>query len=141
VKLVKDEIRVVYRKEHIGGIEMMKMKLLTTVLVVLVAVGVVTAAEVINVDIKGYGSNIPYVGNGAYDVGPNTVWTVYYGGWGMPVGSARSEGLAASDQTGFCGVYAAQVWIGDDGLNHGYQYGTGLMNDGFAATDPCTAEP
>jgi hypothetical protein len=141
VKLVKDEIRVVYRKEHIGGIEMMKMKLLTTVLIVLVAVGASMAADVINVDIKGYGSNQPYVGNGAYDVGPNTVWTVYYGGFGVPVGSARSEGLAAADQPFFCSVYAAQVWIGDDGLNHNYQYGTGLMNDGFAATDPCTAEP
>ena len=66
---------------------MMKIKLLTSVLVVLAAVGIVTAAEVINVDIKGYGNDTPYVGNGAYDVGPNTVWTVYYGGWGMPVGS------------------------------------------------------
>ena len=74
------------------------MKLLTTVLIVLVAVGVVTAAEVINVDIKGYGDNTPYVGNGAYNVGPNTVWTVFYGGYGMPVGSSRSEGLATADQ-------------------------------------------
>jgi hypothetical protein len=124
---------------------MMKIKLLTTVLIVLATVGVVTAAEVINVDIRGFNENTPYVGNGAYDVGPNTVWTVYYGGWGMPVGSSRSEGLVPSSTGGglgyFCSVYAAQVWLGDDGLNHGYQYGTGLMNDGFVATDPCTAEP
>ena len=116
----------------------MKTKLLTTVLIVLVAVGVVTAAEVINVDIKGYGSNMPYVGNGAYDVGPNTVWTVYYGGWGEPVGSARSEGLAASDQAGFCSVYAAQVWLGDDGVDHTYQYGSSLMDDGFVANTGAT---
>ena len=115
---------------------MMKMKLLTTVLIVLVAVGVVTAAEVINVDIKGFGDKTPYVGNGAYDVGPNTLWTVYYGGWGKPVGSARSEGLATSTQAGFCSVYAAQVWLGDNGQKHGYQYGSGLMNDGFTAQGP-----
>lgn len=116
---------------------MMRVKLLTTVLIVLGAVGVVTAAEVINVDIKGFGSKIPYVGNGAYDVGPNTVWTIYYGGWGMPVGSARSEGLVPSSTGGglgyFCSVYAAQVWLGDDGVNHTYQYGSSLMDDGFAA--------
>lgn len=121
-------------KNILGGIEMMKTKLLTTVLIVLVAVGVVTAAEVINVDIKGFGDKMPYVGNGAYDVGPNTVWTVYYGGWGMPVGSARSEGLATVNQPFFCSVYAAQVWLGDDGVNHTYQYGSSLMDDGFAAT-------
>jgi len=116
----------------------MKMKLLTTVLIVLVAVGVVTAAEVINVDIKGYNDNTPYVGNGAYDVGPNTVWTVFYGGYGVPVGSSRSEGLATADQAGFCSVYAAQVWLGDNGLIHGYQWGDGssLMNDGFTAQGP-----
>jgi hypothetical protein len=116
---------------------MMRVKLLTTVLIVLVAVGVVTAAEVINVDIKGFGDNIPYVGNGAYDVGPNTVWTVYYGGWGVPVGSSRSEALVPSTvppaQQWLSSVYAAQVWIGDDGVNHTYQLGSSLMDDGFVA--------
>lgn len=117
---------------------MMKMKLLTIISVVLVAVGVVTAAEVINVDIRGYGDNMPYVGNGAYDVGPNAVWTAYYGGWGVPVGSSRSEGLATSTQSGFSSVYAAQVWLGDNGLIHGYQWGSNssLMNDGFTAQGP-----
>lgn len=131
-------------KIHIGGIEMMKIKLLTTVLIVLSAVGIVTAAEVINVDIKGFGDNTPYVGNGAYDVN-NAVWVPYSTGWGIPVGSSRSTGLVPSSTGGglgyFCGVYAAQVWLGDDGLNHGYEYGAGLMNDGFVATDPCIAEP
>jgi hypothetical protein len=124
---------VVYRKYILGGIKTMKIKLLTTVLIVLVAVGVVTAAEVINVDIKGYNDNTPYVGNGAYDIGPNTVWTVFYGGFGVPVGSSRSEGLQFADQPFFCSVYAAQVWLGDDGLNHTYQYGSSLMDDGFVA--------
>jgi hypothetical protein len=112
---------------------MMKMKLLTTVLIVLATVGVVTAAEVINVDIRGYNNNMPYVGNGAYDVGSNAVWTAFYGGFGVPVGSSRSEGLATADQAFFCSVYAAQVWLGDDGQNHTYQYGSSLMDDGFVA--------
>jgi hypothetical protein len=126
-------------RKHIllGGFMMMKMKLLAVVLI-LVAAGAATAAEVINVDIKGYGDNTPYVGNGAYNVGPNTVWTVFYGGYGVPVGSSRSEGLATADQSGFCSVYAAQVWLGDNGLIHGYQWGDGssLMNDGFTAQGP-----
>jgi hypothetical protein len=33
------------------------------------------------------------------------------------------------------------LWLGDDGLNHGYQYGSGLMDDGFVSDDPCTTEP
>ena len=115
---------------------MMKMRLLAVVLFILGAAGVVLAAEVINVDIKGYNDNTPYIGNGAYDVGPNTVWTPYSGGWGTPVGSARSEGLATEDQPFFCSVYAAQVWLGDNGQKHGYQYGSNLMDDGFTAVSP-----
>jgi hypothetical protein len=115
----------------------MKIKLLTTVLIVLVAVGVVTAAEVINVDIKGFNDKTPYVGNGAYDVGNSAVWIPFSSGWGVPVGSARSEGLVPSSTNGglgfYCSVYAAQVWIGDDGQNHTYQYGSSLMDDGFVA--------
>jgi len=126
-------------KIHIGGIEMMKIKLLTTVLIVLAAVGIVTAAEVINVDIKSYGDNTPYVGNGAYDVGNGAVWIPYSGGWAVPVGSARSEGLTPPVpelNQYLSSIYAAQVWIGDNGLIHGYQSGTGLMDDGFTATSP-----
>jgi hypothetical protein len=118
---------------------MMKIKLLTTVLIVLSAVGIVTAAEVINVDIKGFGDNTPYVGNGAYDVN-NAVWIPYSGGWGVPVGSARTEALVPSTvpqlQQWLSSVYAAQVWIGDNGQKHGYQSGSGLMDDGFTAASP-----
>ena len=121
---------------------MMKMRLLAVVLFILGAAGVVLAAEVINVDIKGYGDNTPYVGNGAYDVGANAAWTAYSGGWGVPVGSPRSEALVmSSDPEFYSSTYAAQLWIGDDGLNHGYQYGSGLMDDGFVSDDPCTTEP
>jgi len=115
---------------------MMEKKLLAVVLV-FVAVGAAMAADVINVDIKSYGDNTPYVGNGAYDVGANAVWTVYYGGWGMPVGSSRSEALVPSTvplaHQWLSSVYAAQVWIGDDGVNHTYQSGSSLMDDGFVA--------
>ena len=136
VELVKREQGNV-SKIHIGGIEMMKIKLLTTVLIVLAVVGVVTAAEVINVDIKGFNDNNSYVGNGAYDVGNSAVWIPFYGGWGMPVGSSRSDGLRREGQSGYPSVYASQVWIGDNGLIHGYDTNsTGLMNDGFTAASP-----
>jgi hypothetical protein len=119
---------------------MMKMRLLAVVLVILGAAGVVLAAEVINVDIKGLNDNTPYVGNGAYDVGEDAVWTAYSGGWGVPVGSAKSEALVRSTvplvQQYLSSVYAAQVWIGDNGQIHGYQYGSGLMDDGFTAASP-----
>ena len=118
---------------------MMKIKLLTTVLIVLAAVGFVMAADVINVDIKGYNDRTAYVGNGAYDVGADAVWIPYSGGFGVPVGSARSEGLTPpvpASQQFLSSVYAAQVWIGDNGLLHSYQYGSGLMDDGFTAASP-----
>jgi len=117
----------------------MKMRLLTTVSIVLVAVGIVTAAEVINVDIKGYGDKTPYVGNGAYDVGNGAVWIPYSGGWGVPVGSSRTEGITPPvpvAQQLLSSVYAAQVWIGDNGQKHGYKWGSGLMDDGFTAASP-----
>jgi hypothetical protein len=113
---------------------MMKWKLLTVVLSVLGAGAVVLAAEVINIDLNGYNDNRPYVGNGAYDVGNNTVWTVYYGGWGVPVGSKRTEALVGSgvplNQQFYSSVYAAQVWLGDKG-QHWYKWGSALMDDGF----------
>ena len=115
---------------------MMKMRLLAVVLFILGAAGVVLAADVINVAIKSYNDNTPYIGNGAYDVGNNAVWTPYYGGWGVPVGSARSEALTPqvpASQQYLSSVYAAQVWIGDNGQNHSYQSGSGLMNNGFVA--------
>ncbi len=126
------QTRVMNWKQELGGL-MMKKKLLAVTLI-FVAAGAAMAADVINVDIKGYGDNTPYIGNGAYDVGSNAVWTPYYGGWGFPVGSARTEGLQTEEQSFFCSVYASQVFVGDNGLNHSYQYGSGLMNNGFIAT-------
>jgi hypothetical protein len=117
---------------------MMKMKLFTVVLLVLGAGIVVSAAEVINVDLNGYNDYRGYVGNGAYDVGDDAVWTAYFGGWGIPIGSKRTEALVPSgipvNQQFYSSVYAAQVWIGDNGQNHDYLYGDALMDDGFVRT-------
>ncbi len=113
---------------------MMKKKLFTVVLLILAAGVIVSAAEVINVDLNGYGDDRGYVGNGAYDVGANAVWTVYYGGWGRPIGSSRTEGLVGViplEEQWYSATYAAQTWIGDDGLNHGYLSGNALLDDGF----------
>jgi hypothetical protein len=114
---------------------MMKMKLCSVVLLILGAGVIASAAEVINIDLNGYNSNIPYIGNGAYDVGDSTIWKIYYGGFGAAIGSDRTESLVPAtvpeDELWYASVYAAQVWIGDDGQNHGYLYGTGLMDDGF----------
>lgn len=124
--------------KYVGGFAMMKMKLFTVVLLVLGAGIVVSAAEVINVDLNGYNDNRAYVGNGAYDVGEDAVWTVYYGGWGRPIGSKRTEALVGSGipliQQYYSSVYAAQVWIGDNGQNHTYQSGSALLDDGFVRT-------
>jgi hypothetical protein len=117
---------------------MMEKKLLTSVLMVLAVAGMAMAADVINVDIRGFGYNSHYVGNGAYDVGSNAVWQAYIGGWGIPVGSSRSEGLATIDQEHFPSNYAAQVMLGDDGVDHGYQWGAGFMDDGFVANTGAT---
>ena len=115
----------------------MKKKLFTVVLAVLGAGIVVSAAEVINIDLNGYDDIRGYVGNGAYDVGDDAVWTVYYGGWGRPVGSKRTEALVVSgipaNQQFYASVYAAQVWIGDNGQNHDYLWGDALLDDGFIA--------
>jgi hypothetical protein len=118
---------------------MMKMKLFTVVLLVLGAGIVVSAAEVINVDLNGNNDDRPYIGNGAYDVGDDAVWTVYYGGWGIPIGSKRTEALVPSGipvgRQFYSSVYAAQVWIGDkspaQGNEHWFQWGSALMDDGF----------
>src|SRR4030042_1825621 len=96
---------------------MMQKKLFTVVLLILAGGIVVPAAEVINIDLNGYNDDTPYVGNGAYEVGDDAVWTAYYGGWGIPVGSDKTEGLVGSNvplaEQFYSSVYAAQVWIGD----------------------------
>ena len=134
---------------------MMKIKLLTIVSIVLVAVGVAMATDVINVAIRGYNDNTSYIGSGAYigNISTNVydacdayVWTPYYGGWGVPVGSARSEALVGAlvppAQQYLSSVYAAQVWIGDNGQNHTYLHNSdeNLMDNGFVAA-PVTSEP
>ncbi len=116
---------------------MMKKKLITIVLLILAAGVIVSAKEVINIDLNGYGDNGSYVGNGAYDVGDKAVWKVYYGGWGKAIGSDRTESLVDATvpeaELWYASTYAAQVWIGDDGQNHGYLYGNALLDDGFEA--------
>lgn len=130
----------------------MKMKLLAVVLI-FVAAGAATATDVINVAIRGYNDNRPYIGSGAYggsistndayDVCNSNVWIPYSGGWGLPVGSARSEALVPATVPTNCqsipSVYAAQVWIGDNGQHHYYIWGsdTNLMDSGFVA-EPCS---
>ncbi len=118
---------------------MMKWKLCSVVLLILGACVVASAAEVINVDLNGNINDAPYVGNGAYDVGEDAVWTAYYGGFGVAVGSDRTEALVLAsvpeDYLWYASVYAAQVWIGDDGQNHGYQSGSALLDDGFVADE------
>lgn len=88
------------------------------------------AVEVISIDINNYGQDTAYSGQAAVDGA--TEWVVYYGGWGEPVGSPRSENLAAIG-TVQAGTYAEQVWVGDQG---GHDYitgaGDGLLDDGFA---------
>jgi hypothetical protein len=125
-------------QKFVGGVTMMKMKLWTVLLLILCAAGIAQAVDVINVDLNGYNDDKPYVGNGPYNVGNDAVWTVYYGGWGEPIGSSRSEGLVNSGVWAafhYASVYAAQTWIGDPGIEgvRTYKYGTGLMDDGFVA--------
>lgn len=116
---------------------MKKMKLLTVVLFILGAGGAVFATEVINVDLNGYNDANAYTGTAVVDDGIN-LWRVYYGDWGKPVGSGRSNNLADYDDPCKPGIYAAQVWIGDPGTDHTYEWGSELMDDGFV-NDPCIA--
>lgn len=97
-----------------------------------ITAGTALGADVINVDINGYNSQTLYIGNGAYDVG-QVPWTIYYGSYGKAVGSAKTESLANSGQVNVSSTYSSQIWIGDNGDNHTYISGTGLMDDGFVA--------
>lgn len=108
----------------------MKKKLLIVILFCIAIAGVASAREVINIDLNGYNDNRPYSGTAAYDDGINK-WNAYSGGWGKPMGSPRSFALVTSAEPNRPGVYAAQVWIGDPGVDHTYKTGTGLMDDGF----------
>jgi hypothetical protein len=102
-------------------------------------VGVTWAVEVISIDINGYDPNAPaYIGEAA--VPGATQWIAYCGGWGVPAGSSRSADLAKYG-TIQPSTYARQVWVGDSGINHGYVYGTGLMDDGFEKSAGAIADP
>lgn len=117
----------------------MKKKSLFVILS-LCLVGAAFAAEVINIDLNGYGDSTPYVGKAVYDDGINK-WNAYDQGWGMPMGSPRSFALVKSSEPNIPGVYAAQVWIGDPGVNHTFKSGTALMDDGFVKAVGAPADP
>lgn len=115
---------------------MKKKKLLTILLLCLGIVGSASAVEVINIDINNYGNDTAYEGEGAYAGGPP--WIVYYGGWGIAVGSQRSANLINQGEEPGPGTFAEQVWIGDPG-GHGYiGSGSGLLEDGFVHSSPHT---
>jgi hypothetical protein len=123
---------------------MRKKKLLTVLLFCLSVTAVSWSAEVISIDLNGYNDANAYTGlaAGATAAAGENVWRAYYGGWGKPMGSARSANLADYNEPNKPGTYAAEVWIGDDGKNHYYHWGSGLMDDGFykdpnATVDPC----
>lgn len=114
-----------------------KRKVLLAILMVTALVAVTSADEVISIDINNYGNDIAFSGEAA--VPGAATWIAYEGGWGVPMGSPRSSGLAEVGQIK-ASTYAAQVWVADAG-NHGYVTGsgTGLLDDGFVkntAQDP-----
>lgn len=109
----------------------MKKKKVLTILLFCLWIGTWTSGvEVINIDINNYGNDLAYEGQGAYPGGNE--WIVYYGGWGVAVGSQRSADLVNQGDDAVASTYAEQVWIGDAG---GHEYltgaGTGLLDDGF----------
>lgn len=120
----------------------MKKKLLTIILLCLGMSLTVQADEVINIDLNNYGNDTAYEGTAVVDDGINQ-WNVYYGQWGLPMGSPRSANLATSEQPGVESTYAAQVWIGDPGNDHNYVTGagSGLMDDGFINNPNITGDP
>lgn len=106
-----------------------KMSVFTILLFVIAVMTSASGDEAISIDINNYGNTTAYSGEAA--VPGATVWIAYDGGWGVPLGSPRSSGLAAPGEIK-AGTYAAQVWTGDAG-NHDYVTGagTGLLDDGF----------
>lgn len=114
---------------------MKKKKLLTILLLCLGIVGSASAVEVINIDINNYENETAYEGPGAYPGGAG--WIVYYGGWGIAVGSQRSANLINQGEEPGPGTFAEQVWIGDPGTGHDY-IGSGdtLLGDGFVNLNP-----
>ncbi|HBG26440.1 MAG: hypothetical protein A2Y10_10000 [Planctomycetes bacterium GWF2_41_51] len=119
----------------------MKKKLLIVILLCL-GIGTAYADEVINIDLNNYGNATPYTGTAVVDDGINR-WNVYYGSWGLPMGSPRSANLAGSTEPCQPSTYAAQVWIGDPGVDHNYVTGAGdgLMDDGFINNPAIAGDP
>ena len=92
-----------------------------------------SAVEVISIDINNYNNDVATTEEAA--VPGATEWVVYYGGWGVPIGSPRSADLAEPG-TVQPSTYAEQVWIGDPG---GHDYpgsGDTLLGDGFQSSTP-----
>lgn len=120
---------------------MEKLKFLSVGFLVVALSGMAYAVEVINIDLNNYGDDTAYTGTAVYDDGINE-WNVYYGDWGLPMGSPRSSSLTyQNDPCTPPGVYASQIWIGDPGINHDYLEGTALMDDGFVKSADATADP
>ncbi|MGD9110170.1 MAG: hypothetical protein PVG93_04460 [Phycisphaerales bacterium] len=119
---------------------MEKMKLLTVFLLCLGIAGIAWSTEVISIDING-DDYAAYTGMAVYPDANDVEWRAYYEGFGKPMGSVRSADLPDYNEPNIPSTYAAGVWIGDPGSNHGYVTGTGLMDDGFDANgvteDPC----
>ncbi|MFA5293613.1 MAG: hypothetical protein WC496_11330 [Phycisphaerae bacterium] len=127
------------QETFIGGVKM-KKKLLMVILFCFGVAGIASAEEVINIDLNGYGDDTPYSGTAVYDDGINQ-WNVYYGNWGLPMGSPRSANLAKSNEPCQPGTYAAAVWIGDPGVDHNYISGSALMDDGFINNPAIAGDP
>jgi hypothetical protein len=110
-----------------------KMGVFTFLLLVLGA-PVALGDEVISIDINNYGNKVAY--SGTAGVAGAATWIAYDGGWGVPVGSGRTSGLAEVGEVK-AGTYAAQVWMADDG-QHNYVSGAGagLLDDGFVSRTP-----
>lgn len=113
---------------------MKKRRAWAVFLLCLMLSGAAGAVEIINIDLNNYGNEEAYSGPGA--AGGRTDWIAFSGGWGIAAGSQRSANLVNQGAGRAASTYAEQVWIGDDGLGHGYiaGSGSGLMDDGFVNT-------
>jgi hypothetical protein len=164
-----DNDRKAKNKKHLGGMKMKKMKLLAAILFCLGIAGVVSAREVVSIDLTAYGNNtIAYSGLGAVDGNFVQVWRPYDGEqFGKVMGSPRTYHLADENEPCRPSTFAAQVWIGVDANSGSYSnFGSvtqsALMDDGFVNTsgtplirlwgkgsyggfgrlvDPCTPNP
>ncbi len=112
---------------------MSKCKCIAIVLMCLSYGGAASGREVINIDFNNYGDEAAYTGKAAFDDSVHQ-WHAFYGGWGVAVGSPRSNNLIDRGQSPGPSTYAEQIWIGDAGTGHGYLAGSELLDDGFVKT-------